>query len=292
MKIVVTGATGLLGSATAKHLLANGHEVIPVDRREGEVSPDLQVIVGDLSNLDFCDSVMAGAEAVIHLAAIPNPTDKRQHEVFSNNVVSSFAVFSAAANAGVRIVAYASSLSAYGTAYSEEWTSPKYVPMDEDHPLEYEESYALSKEVNELSAKMWFARTGISFVGMRFPWTNLPDKTYELADRFKNEDTLPPDVRFPNGIVPKVLWCYLDLRDAAAALETIVMSDFNGAATFNFAAPDTMAAAPTLELMQKFHPKSEIRGDLSGNKAPYSSVRFIERFGYAPQYLLDRDKLT
>jgi len=88
-----------------------------------------------------------------------------------------------------------------------------------------------------------------------------------------------------------VLWCYLDLRDAAAALETIVMSDFRGAATFNFAAPDTMAVAPTLELMKKFHPSSEIRGDLSGNKAPYSSARFIERFGYAPQYLLDRDKL-
>ena len=200
MKIVVTGATGLLGNATAKHLIAKGHEVVPVDRRDGEVAPGVKVIVGDLASLDFCDSVMVGAEAVIHLAAIPNPTDKRQHEVFSNNVVSSFAVFSAAAHAGVRIVAYASSLSAYGFPYSESWTSPKYVPVDEDHPLEYEESYALSKEVNELSAQMWFSRTGISFVGMRFPWTNLPDKTYELAARSKNEDTLPPDPRFPKRI--------------------------------------------------------------------------------------------
>ena len=119
MKIVVTGATGLLGNATAKHLTAKGHEVVPVDRRDGEVAPGIKVIVGDLASLEFCDSVMVGAEAVIHLAAIPNPTDKRQHEVFSNNVVSSFAVFSAAAHAGVRIVAYASSLSAYGFPYSE-----------------------------------------------------------------------------------------------------------------------------------------------------------------------------
>lgn len=89
MKIVVTGATGLLGNATAKHLIAKGHEVVPVDRRDGEVAPGIKVIVGDLASLDFCDSVMVGAEAVIHLAAIPNPTDKRQHEVFSNNVVSS-----------------------------------------------------------------------------------------------------------------------------------------------------------------------------------------------------------
>jgi nucleoside-diphosphate-sugar epimerase len=291
MKIVVTGATGLLGNATARHLLAKGHEVVAVDRKAGEIAPGGDVIVGDLSNLDFCDSVMVGAEAVIHLAAIPNPIDKRQHEVFTNNVVSSFAVFSAAANAGVRIVAYASSLSAYGFPYSESWTSPKYVPVDEDHPLVYEESYALSKEVNELSARMWHLRTGINFVGMRFPWTNLPDKTYELASRAKNEDNLPEDPRFPKGIVAKILWCYLDLRDAAAALETVVLSDFKGSDAFNFAAPDTMLEEPTLDLMKKFHPTSEIRGDLPANAAPYSSERFIKRFGYKPQYLLDREEL-
>lgn len=291
MKIVVTGATGLLGNATAKHLLAKGHEVVSIDKRDGEVALGLKVIVGDLTNLEFCDSVMSGVEAVIHLAAIPNPTDNRQHEVFSNNVVSSFAVFSSAANAGVRIVVYASSVSAYGFVYSESWTSPKYVPVDEEHPLEYEESYALSKEVNELSARMWFSRTGISFVGMRFPWTNLPDKTYELAARSKNEDTLPPDSRFPKGIAAKALWCYLDLRDAAAALEAVVLSDFKGSDTFNLGAPDTMSDEPTVELMKKFHPKSEIRGELSGNAAPFSSKRFIERFGYTPQFLLDREKL-
>ena len=44
MKIVVTGATGLLGNATAKHLIAKGHEVVPVDRRDGEVAPGVKVI--------------------------------------------------------------------------------------------------------------------------------------------------------------------------------------------------------------------------------------------------------
>jgi nucleoside-diphosphate-sugar epimerase len=36
LKIVVTGATGLLGRATAAHLVGQGHEVISVDRREGD----------------------------------------------------------------------------------------------------------------------------------------------------------------------------------------------------------------------------------------------------------------
>ena len=37
MRFVVTGATGLIGGATARHLKAAGHEVIAVDRRDGEI---------------------------------------------------------------------------------------------------------------------------------------------------------------------------------------------------------------------------------------------------------------
>jgi nucleoside-diphosphate-sugar epimerase len=101
MKIVVTGATGLLGKATAEHLVRQGHEVISVDRREADFAVGSKLVVGDLSDLDFCDSVIAGADGLAHLGAIPNPTDARQFEVFKNNSVSTFAVFTAAAQAKV-----------------------------------------------------------------------------------------------------------------------------------------------------------------------------------------------
>ena len=58
MKVVVTGATGLLGSATAKFLASQGHEVIGVDRKVGEVQ-GVKIVVGDISDLAFCDSVIA-----------------------------------------------------------------------------------------------------------------------------------------------------------------------------------------------------------------------------------------
>ena len=124
MKFVVTGATGLIGGATARHLKDAGHEVLAVDIKDGEVGAGIQLKVGDLTDLDFCDSVIAGADYVAHLGAIPNPTDSRQFNVFKNNSVSTFAVFTAAAQAKVKTVVYASSLSAYGIAYSEKWTSP------------------------------------------------------------------------------------------------------------------------------------------------------------------------
>ena len=291
LKIVVTGATGLLGRATAEHLVAKGHNVISVDRKFGDFAKGSELVVGDLTNLEFCDSVISGSDAVVHLGAIPNPTDARQFEVFKNNSVSTFAVFTAAAQAKVQTVVYASSLSAYGFAYSDQWTSPLYAPIDEAHPFIFEESYALSKEVNERSALMWSRRCKTGFVGMRFPWTNTPEKTLELARRFSDEDNLPPDPRFPKGIVAKILWTYLDLRDAVAAIETVINSKPSGAKVYNFAAPDIMAKAPTAELMAKFHPRTEIRGPLVGHTAPLSSQAFIDTFGYAPLYLIDRSEI-
>ena len=291
LKIVVTGATGLLGRATAEHLVRQGHEVKSVDKREGDFAEGSKLVVGDLTSLDFCDSAIAGASAVVHLGAIPNPTDARQYEVFKNNSVSTFAVFTAAAQAKVKTVVYASSLSAYGFAYSDEWTSPLYAPVDEAHPFIFEESYALSKEVNERSALMWSRRCETAFVGMRFPWTNTPEKTLELARRFNDEDNLPPDPRFPKGIVAKILWTYLDLRDAVKAIEVVINSDIKCASVYNFAAPDIMAKALTMELMAKFHPKTEIRSPLPGHNAPLSSQAFVDTFGYAPQFLINRDDI-
>ena len=60
MKFVVTGATGLIGGAVARHLKAQGHEVIAVDRREGEVGDGIKLIIGDLFELEFADSVING----------------------------------------------------------------------------------------------------------------------------------------------------------------------------------------------------------------------------------------
>jgi hypothetical protein len=138
---------------------------------------------------------------------------------------------------------------------------------------------------------MWSRRCETAFVGIRFPWTNTPEKNLELARRFNDEDNLPPDPRFPMGIVAKILWTYLDLRDAVKAIEVVLNSKIKGSHVYNFAAPDIMAKAPTMELMQKFHPKTEIRSPLPGHTAPLSSQAFVDTFGYAPQFLLNRAEI-
>ena len=104
---------------------------------------------------------------------------------------------------------------------------------------------------------------------------------------------MPEDPRFPKGIVSKILWTHLDLRDAVKAIELASLNKpgLKGAHVFNFAAPDTIANESTEVLMKKFHPTTEIRGDISGFKSPYSSDLFIKTYGYDAQHLFDRSQI-
>lgn len=285
MKVLITGALGLLGKVATQKLVDEGHEVIAVDRVDGKVPEGVKLFVGDIENLYFMRSVIQGVEAVVHLAAIPNPQKNREYEVFSNNVLGAFSVFNAAADAGCRIVAYASSMSIYGTAWSPKWTSPIYAPIDESHPLIYSESYALCKEVNELTALEWHNRSGMTFIGFRFPNTNSAEGLLDFAQKINAGD---PDLVQTDA---KIMWAYLDSRDAAAALEIAIRSDLKGAHVFNIAAPDTNHLTPTAELFAKFHPTTELRADFSGHQSPVSSELWLKTFGYAPKYLMDRAQI-
>ena len=286
MNIVVTGASGFLGNAVVGHLIKQGHEVVAVDRHLNEFQNQFNIIIGDLCDLNFCDQIMAGAKVVIHLGAIPNPTDNRQFNVFANNTNSTFAVFSAAASAKVEKVIYASSIAIYGCSYSQKRIAPSYVPIDEDHPIPYEDSYAFSKNVNELSAKMWFELTGISFVGIRFPYLSNEENLSELIKQSQNKT---PGI---SEILSKMFWSYLDLRDAVYAIEVVAMSRFKGAEVFNLAAPNTFVTDPTQGLVNKYFPDCRINAELSDLQSPLSSKKFITKFGYQPKYLLDKSKLA
>ena len=282
MKVVITGAVGLLGKIATQELVDRGHDVEAVDIVSGVVPEGVPLHIGDLTDINFARKVIGKAEAVVHLGAIPNPVAGKEYEVFQNNVNSTFAVFTAAAEANCRIVAYASSVSAYGTAWSPKFTSPLYAPMDEAHPFVYSESYGLSKHVNELAALTWSRRSNTTFVGFRFPYTNTPETTMIFAKKIKSGDPVEVEV------ASKILWGYLDSRDAAAALELAIRSDLKGAHAFNFAAPDTFMTETTGSLLAKFHPATEIRGDYSGFQAVVSSDLWLKTMGYAPKYLIDR----
>jgi nucleoside-diphosphate-sugar epimerase len=72
MKVVVTGSSGKAGRAVVADLLEQGHDVTGVDLAVPAQSPD-SFIAADVTDFGETVECLAGADAVVHLAAIPAP---------------------------------------------------------------------------------------------------------------------------------------------------------------------------------------------------------------------------
>ncbi|MBM2812014.1 MAG: NAD-dependent epimerase/dehydratase, partial [Chloroflexi bacterium] len=129
------------------------------------------------STTDYGDVVtgLQGADAVIHLAAYPIPyKEVPNHVLFSNNVVSTYNVFEAAAFLGIKRVVTASSSAISGWTYGNQPLLPQYLPIDEDHPLNPHDPYGLGKLCDESIARSFSLRCGMETVNLRLGWVLFP----------------------------------------------------------------------------------------------------------------------
>lgn len=158
-KVVITGGSGMLGRWVVRHFVEQGYEVVNVDT-QALADCLCRTIIADLNNLGEVYGVLTGADAVVHLAAIPAANIKTSEVTFQNNVMSTYNILEAAAGLGIRKTVIASSESSYGICFAVNPLGPQYVPMDEDHPQLPEDSYGLSKVVNEQTAGMFTVELG------------------------------------------------------------------------------------------------------------------------------------
>jgi nucleoside-diphosphate-sugar epimerase len=281
VKILLTGAAGLIGKEVAKGLVSAGFDVLATDLVKDDHSPAQNFVAGDLLSSDFISQLDFACDAIVHLGSIPRPGIASDETVLHNNVIGTYHVFASAVEKNVPLVIYASSLSIYGLAWST-GTSPDYVPVDEKHPLRHFESYALSKEVNERSADMWANRSETAFVGLRFPHTHTEEVFAEMAQKMREGD----EEILEQGA--KIFWAYLDLRDAVQGILTVIENGAQGSKTYNFAAPDTYAYKPTREMMAEFHPTSKIATTISGYDSIVDCSEWNSVYGYVPKHLFKR----
>jgi nucleoside-diphosphate-sugar epimerase/predicted dehydrogenase len=111
MRILVTGAAGFIGSEVVAAALAAGHEVRTLARRDWSGPPHVpprQRFFGRLP-LDLPAGCLDGADAVVHCAAVSDPSERRSHAV---NVVGTLALAHASRQGGVRTLVFLSSQSA------------------------------------------------------------------------------------------------------------------------------------------------------------------------------------
>jgi nucleoside-diphosphate-sugar epimerase len=280
VKIAVTGGSGKAGRAIVRDLLEHGHEVLDVDvvPSPESSSPDSPAPFLRADVTDFGQALealsggerMPGIEAIVHLAAIPSPVHAPADHVFRTNVTSTHAVFAAAVRLGVRRVVWASSETTLGLPFDE---PPEYAPVDEDHPVRPESSYALSKVVGEEMARHFSRWSGIPFVGLRF--SNVMVRAdYERFPSFWDD----PHARKWN------LWGYVDESHVGESVRRALIADVGGADVFVIAAADTVMTRPSRDLMAEVYPGVPIRGDVTG----YDTLLGIEKarrvLGYEPTF--------
>lgn len=170
MRILITGAAGRIGRRLIQELLSHGHDLHGCDQVE---APGLEIpyTVADIRSLEAMEAVSAGCEAVVHLAAIPGPgpANSRDHwpDIVQRNILGTYHVLEAAARQGVRRVVFASSLCAEGWLPGAHVHRPRYFPLDEEHPLQTEEPYGMSKQIGEIYGWGFHQRAGLEFLSIR-----------------------------------------------------------------------------------------------------------------------------
>jgi UDP-N-acetylglucosamine 4-epimerase len=170
-KIVVTGGAGFIGSNLIAVLLAKDNQVVCLDNfatgKKENIAPFLgaknfTLITGDIRNLSDCEKAVAGADYVLHEAALGSVPRSIKDPSTTNavNVGGFLNMLLAARDAGVKRFVYAASSSTYGDS--------KALPKVEEvigNPLS---PYAITKYVNELYADIFFQTYGFETIGLRY----------------------------------------------------------------------------------------------------------------------------
>jgi nucleoside-diphosphate-sugar epimerase len=269
VRIVVTGGSGKAGRWVVRDLRERGHDVLNVDLvRDG--SDFGLCVVADLTDLGQAHDVLRGADALVHLAAIPAPGLRPEGETFRINLLSTYNVFAAAVAAGVRRVVWASSETVLGLPFD---TPPLFAPIDETIEPRPETSYALSKLAGETLAGQFARRSGVPFVGLRISNIMEPDD-YAAFPGYWDD----PTIRRWN------LWGYVDVRDVAQAVRRGLEADVAGSEVCIVAAADTVMTRPSAELMAEVFPDVPLRRAVVGRESLLAIDRARRLLGYEPEH--------
>jgi 2-alkyl-3-oxoalkanoate reductase len=143
--VLVTGATGFLGSAVVGECLARGFCVRGVGRRSGKVPNGVSFFPMDLRGPVGLEGICEGVNAVIHAAGLAHrPEETKWEEFFENNVSATANVMAAARAAGVARVVLVSSVAVYGRQEES--------PIEESAQARPDSLYAKSKHLAEQEA--------------------------------------------------------------------------------------------------------------------------------------------
>lgn len=152
MRILLTGGAGYIGSHAAIALSMAGHEVIILDNFSNSQKPvigqieaiaktNISCVEGDVRDTLLLVRLLQneGVEGVIHFAGLKAVGESTKEPLiyFANNVAGTISLLEAMSLVNIKKLVFSSSATVYGI--------PKYLPIDEDHPVGSTNPYGRSK---------------------------------------------------------------------------------------------------------------------------------------------------
>ena len=288
MRILFTGGAGKAGKHVVPYLLGKGHRILNVDKLPLD-HPGVDNRIADITDPGHMHDVMQSYanfdelqpgtgvpsfDAVVHFAAVPRILVTGDNECYRTNVMGTYNVIDAALKAGIRKIIFASSETTYGVCFWDGEKKPDYLPIDEEHPTVPMDSYAMSKVVNEATARSFQARSGADIYGLRI---NNVIEPHEYKQDFPGY-VANPETRLRN------IFAYIDARDLGQMVECCLQTDGLGFEIFNVSNDDHSVAATTPELLDRFYQGVPVRKDMGDTETFYSNEKAKRLLGYAPEH--------
>jgi UDP-glucose 4-epimerase len=167
-RVLVTGGAGFIGSHIVDEALAAGHEVAVIDNlstgNKRNLNPAARFFAVDITDACGLDEAFASfsPDFVIHHAAqidVRRSVSDPAHDA-AVNIGGSLNVLEACRRHGVRKVVYASSAALYG--------DPRYLPVDEEHPVLPMAPYGASKHTVEHYLEIYRELHGLPYMALRY----------------------------------------------------------------------------------------------------------------------------
>lgn len=276
LRVVVTGGSGRIGSEVIRALLARGHKPVNLDLAKPAIDncPYLKI---DMTDRQSVRDAIKGADAVCHLAEIPNIMEPLTEDgVFSANTASTAHVLQAAADFKLKHAIYTSTCQVYG-CWGFHQIPPERLPFDEELPLRPQNAYALSKVANEGFARLMTLRHNLSIAIFRFPW--VMSKEIETA-----QSSGWPLLRQASGEVDG-FGTYLHVSDAASAYVASLENPRPGCEAYHFVADDVFSATPIrARIRESFKNFPELPETWPDFQTPVSTRKAKTLLGWAPKF--------
>jgi UDP-glucose 4-epimerase len=287
MNILITGTSGLVGSAAAELLAGEGHAVVGYDRSlPREPAPGCVYEQGDLCDFPRLFAVMQKhrIDQAVHCGGLSHPyagTDS-PNQLVQTNIVGTTNVFEASRLLGVRKVVYLSSGAVYGNSDA--------ATMKETDALYPTTVYAVTKLTGENLANVYASEYGMDMVSLRLssvygPRCFMPDAVKDILEYAARGQ----DVAWDRGADQQLEFLYV--KDAAYAVACALKAEGLTRRVFNIGSGVNRTVREVADIIAGLYPN--VRIDIGPGPMGFDFLGAFDcsaardHLGFEPRYSLE-----